>query len=146
MRPDLPTQQTQAGNMLVMAVFVILVMTMLSLAIVNILSSASQSVIYEVLGLRAQHVARSSLETHLAQVFRADGTLDIAACDAPLNLDFSASTIVSVQGCVAQSSCRSQVYTSGDGVVTHLMFNSDGQCTSGNTVASRSIAVDAVER
>lgn len=146
MRPDLPTQQTQAGNMLVMAVFVILVMTMLSLAIVNILSSASQSVIYEVLGLRAQHVARSGLETHLAQVFKADGSLDLAACSTPLTLNFSASAQDGLRSCVAQSDCSAQAYNTGDGLVTHLVFRSDGQCSSGSTVASRTLSVDAVEK
>ncbi len=138
--------KAQQGNMLVLATFVIVVMTLLSITIVTVLSNASQSVAYEVLGLRAQHAARSGLEQHLSLVFKNDGTLDTAACAAPVVIDFAGSAQTGLNACVVQSQCENQDFSTSDGLVTRLSFTSTGQCAAGEINVSRSMTVEAVEK
>ena len=57
------------GSALIMAVFVIVVMTVLGAALMRILSASAESVAYEVLGTRALAAAQTGAQWQLQQVF-----------------------------------------------------------------------------
>ncbi len=87
-------QQNQRGSMLVISLFVIVVMGLLVLTLIRLLSASSDTLIYEVYGLRAHQAAKSGLELKLTEVFPlcppdsvnpvcTDGSRNLpSACDA----------------------------------------------------------------
>jgi MSHA biogenesis protein MshP len=59
----------QRGSALVIAIFVIIVMSLLGAALVKIMTSSQENVAYEVLGTRAYLAAQSGAQWQLAQLF-----------------------------------------------------------------------------
>jgi len=62
----------QQGSALVMAVFIIVVVLLLATALVNMLSSSSDSIAYQVVGTRAFAAANSGAEMRLKELFPLD--------------------------------------------------------------------------
>ncbi len=114
------------GSMLVMAVFVILVLSLLGITLVSMLSSASQAVIHDVAGSRAQAAARSGLG-HMTAVALPIGASP-ATCNTSISSPGSVSAVHGLQSCRYQARCTTTVVDNG-GVNYHLYrFESTGQC------------------
>ena len=73
----------QQGGSLAIAVFVIVVMSLLAVAIGRISSTSSEQVSYEVLGIRARLAADSAAELMLGQLFHP--TAPILDCAVPVS-------------------------------------------------------------
>lgn len=130
----------QRGSMLVIALFVIIVFGLLGLTMTRLLSSSSETVIYEVLGQRALNAARTGLERCLAAKYPTPSSTATCA-------DY---TFVNVPGL---ENCRFSVSPSPDVTVvdggntfTYSKFTSVGRCDAGNIIVTREVYVDALER
>lgn len=64
--------KSQAGSVLVLAIFIMIVMLLLGSALVRMLSTSGESIAYEVVGTRAYNAANSGLQARLAELFPLD--------------------------------------------------------------------------
>jgi MSHA biogenesis protein MshP len=132
----------QKGSMLVIAIFVIVVMSLLGLAMTRILSASSNTIVYEVYGLRALQAARSGIEANIAKVFPVPKSdPEVAGPCGPLlsNVEFSA--VPGFENCNYSATCDATLY--GDGTHTLYKFASIGKCTAGDISVSRMVKVEA---
>jgi MSHA biogenesis protein MshP len=131
--------QHQRGSALVIAVFIIVIMSLLGNALVRMMSSSAETVAYEVLGIRAYQAAQAGLQRKLAEVFPLDP--DDSVCTAPnppVPYDFSA--IQGLENCKATSvGCTDSVILN----VTYYTITSVGQCEIAGVLTSRKIEVRA---
>ena len=136
--------QNQRGSALVIAVFIIVIMSLLGNALVRMMSSSAETVAYEVLGIRAYQAAQAGLQRKLADVFplkSAVGVSAVGVCTAPnppVPYDFSA--IQGLENCKATSvGCTGSVILN----VTYYTITSVGQCEIAGVLTSRKIEVRA---
>lgn len=122
----------QAGSALVVAIFVIVVIFALLLAMSRLLISSSEAVVYEVLGTRALFAAQSGLELAATELFPL--SQPTASCpDNPVIYWFSAEGL---HHCRASVTCRpsgdsAEEQLELDGRSGHLFhLTSIGQCRS----------------
>lgn len=131
----------QQGSALVIAIFVIIVMTLLGTALVRMLSTEAETVAYEVIGTRAFQAAQSGMQWQLQQVFPLDNQ-NIACPFITTTKDFknSGNDGRGLKNCEAELSCSSFTHTDG---ITYYQLESTGICKVGDVETSRKIAVDA---
>ncbi|MBA6297627.1 pilus assembly PilX N-terminal domain-containing protein [Colwellia sp. MB02u-9] len=130
----------QAGSALVIAIFVIIVLSVLGAALVKMLESSQESVAYEVLGTRAYTAAQSGLQWQLAEVFPLNGPA--IACKADINnspLIFD--NTLGLAQCKVSVSCDDFVHA-GTGI-RYYTITATGTCDINNEETSRKIAVEA---
>ena len=129
----------QSGSMLVIAIFVIVVMSLLGLAMSRMLSASANTIVYEVYGLRALHAARTGIEASIAQVFPVP---DVAStCEAQINSNIEFSSVAGFENCDFSASCDAAPY--GGGAGTLYLFSSTGTCEVGEISVSRRVEVEA---
>lgn len=129
----------QAGNMMMMAIFTIVILGFVGLGITRIFGTSADALVYEVYGLRALNAARSGLDDIVLQVFTnqaSDPAFCTAASDPDNRIDF---TVSGLENCHAQFGCA--VNQIGD--TNYYRFESQGTCEIDNIVVSRTIAIDA---
>lgn len=132
----------QQGSMLVIALFVIVVMAALGLTMTRILSASSDSVVYEVYGLRALNAARSGIEAKVSEVFPLSGAPD---CATSLNSNADFSAVGGFENCTYTASCEATALGAGGINGTLYRFTSVGNCSIGDITISRQIQVEARE-
>lgn len=144
---DIYSRHNQRGSMLVISLFVIVVMALLALTLTRLLSASSDTLIFEVYGLRAHQAAQSGLEVKLTEVFPlcppgsanpvcADGSgHDPSACDLNSQVSFSLNGMLH---CGFNTSCS----YSDSGSNSYYLFTSTGTCEAGDAVVSRTLSVD----
>lgn len=132
--------QAQRGSALVIAVFVIVVMLALALSMARLLSSSSETVVYEVQGNRSVFAAQSALELALTELF-------------PLNSNTTGCGAVStghtftdagLQGCSATVSCRAYTATAPASVPL-FQLSSTANCVAGGFLTSRTVQIEVRE-
>ena len=130
-------RRSQLGSSLVMAVFIIVLMSVLLLALGRQLISSSTSVSIEVQGNRAFNAAQSGLQLGLAQLFPINSTASCAAVAASFSFNQPG-----LPGCTATINC-SQV-TNPD-VLTRPLYrlSSTGSCQAGDIRSSRVVVMEA---
>ncbi|MCH8537492.1 MAG: type II secretory pathway component [Alkalimonas sp.] len=122
-------RKKQQGSALVVAIFVIVVVLGLLLALTRILTSSSESVVYEVLGTRALFAAQSGLELASTQLFPLEQP--VATCSAvSTEFNFSGSGL---RNCRARVACAASTPIEVDGA-ERIVFQltSTGECRSGS--------------
>lgn len=148
------------GSALVLTVFVLLVMSLLAAALLRMISSSQESIVYEVYGTRALMAANSGIEAMANQIFPITPAATTPAeltsndCDAvtlaqPVNL----TTTPGLENCSFTASCQDssapapadstiQIDTTA---VVFYRFTSIGTCASadGEITATRRIQVSA---
>ncbi|MGB1197560.1 MAG: pilus assembly PilX family protein [Thalassotalea sp.] len=131
----------QQGSALVIAVFIIIVMTLLGTALIRMLSTEAEAVAYEVIGTRAFQAAQSGMQWQLQQVFPLNST-GIACPSANSTQDYEniGNDAKGLQHCMATLSCQSFVHTDG---VRYYQLESVGQCEVAEIITSRKLLVDA---
>lgn len=124
------------GSSLVMALFIIVLMSVLLLALGRQLISASTSVSIEVQGNRAFNAAQSGLQLGLVQLFPLNST---ATCTA-VSATFSFSQ-PGLQSCQANVSC---VRVANPDTVARPLFqlSSTGSCQAGDVSSSRILVME----
>ena len=122
-----PNPKQQYGSALVVAIFVIVVIFGLLLAMSRILLSSSETVVYEVLGTRALLAAQSGLEMAATQLFPLEQ--ETADCDA-----VSAQFLFAGKGlnnCRVRLSCiASEPLNTGTHQGRLFLLQSSGECRS----------------
>jgi len=129
----------QQGSALVIAVFLIIVTSLLAAGLIKMLSSTADSVAYEVIGTRAFQAAQTGAQLKLAQIFPL-GTAPVTCAVADLNAVPDISAIDGLKGCEITLTCNSDVIVDG---VTYYRVTSTGSCTVADVITSRTIEVGA---
>ena len=130
----------QKGSALVIAIFVIIVISLLGLALVKMLDSSQENLAFEVLGTRAYNAAQSGIQWQLAQIFPLDGSTQL--CSAISNSPPDISAISGFEGCeikLAVDSCVDFIHDS----TRYYTIISTGQCDIGSEITSRTIEIEA---
>jgi len=127
--------------MLVMAIFIILVLSFLALAIIQIGGDSSRSIVYEVYGSRALHAANSGADRALSDIFGPG--VATPNCDNVNNQTYQLpnSTVVGFSGCSLATMCN-EFYIAQTGF-THYRITSTASCSAGEINTKRSVAVEA---
>ncbi len=124
----------QRGSSLVMAVFVIVVLSLLGSALVQVLSTSSEGIAQEVLGTRALAAANSGMQGQLQKLFPLKGVaLSCPGVGSPTTYDFS--DITGLYTCKAVATCA--IYIANLKGIVYYRLNSTGSCGTG-TVATTS--------
>ncbi|PCI59585.1 MAG: type II secretory pathway component [Gammaproteobacteria bacterium] len=135
----------QRGSALIMAVFVMVVISLLGATMMELLATSSEGVAQEVLGTRALAAANSGVQGQLQKLFPLNSAL--GSCPATSHYNFS--TIQGLYQCQADVTCSNYV-TSSDGT-KYYRLKSIGTCGTGTMAAasdsivlsSRSVQVEA---
>lgn len=134
----------QRGNMLIISIFSIVVLSALGISMARLNASSSSSIVYEVYGLKALNAARSGLDQKFLDVFEGQ-TGDLARCDADgsnsslwVEQDFN--TTSGLENCRVVALCTVTV-VDGKG---YFRFESQGICEleDDGMVVSRTLATD----
>ena len=72
-------KERQSGSALVIAIFVLVIMTLLGSALIRMQSSSAETVVYEVMGTRAYAAAQTGIQWQLKEVFPLN-TIGIIRC------------------------------------------------------------------
>ena len=132
---SLAKKSTQRGSMLVIALFVIIVLALLGLTMIRLLSSSSETIVYEVLGQRAINTARAGVECAVAEEFG-------AGCDNPTYKEFSG--VAGLENCNYQVASVSKSIVDGSKTFTYWTFTGTGECIAGKINVTRFVYVDAM--
>ncbi|MDP5029678.1 MAG: MSHA biogenesis protein MshP [Paraglaciecola sp.] len=134
-------QRGSRGSMLVLALFVIVVMAFLGVALTKLLSTASEAVSYEVLGQRALNAAKAGIECQLAVTFPLSDPQP-AYCVSPASYSFG--DVPGLENCAYNTSVVSKVVQDDLIIKNYYQFTSTGQCIVGKIVVSRTLYIDAM--
>jgi len=131
------------GSSLVIAIFILVVMSALGASMIKILRSSEQTYAYEVLGIRAYAAAQSGIQRKLQQIFPIDTSTPIPAPDSGQcnNVTFDFSTIDGLKNCQAEIECSAKSHTESG--IEYFTINSTGLCDINGEQTSRSIEVRA---
>ena len=139
---QLPNQlaNKQKGSALVIAIFIIIVLSALGAALVNMLDSSQEGTAFEVLGTRAYTAAQSGLQWQLSEVFPLNGSA--IACKSQADINSRTPNFSNTQG-LAQ--CNVNVTCSNFELddIRYYSIVSIGQCSIDGEVTSRKLAVEA---
>lgn len=113
----------QLGSSLIIAVFIIVVMSLLAASLSRNISSSSAQVNNEVLGTRALFAAESGNEKALAQIFPT-ATGAVSSCVASQQMYL---TTIGFGQCTVISTCATQI----SGGVSYYYISSTGACKAG---------------
>lgn len=127
-----------SGSALVIAIFILVIMTLVGSALIRMQSSSAESVVYEVMGTRAYAAAQTGLQWQLTQIFPLN-TTGITLCAANI-VEPTISTITGLENCGFEISCDSTI--SHDGV-QYYTLTSTGSCQVASIKTSRTIEVEA---
>lgn len=134
-----PISKKQRGSALVMAIFVIVVLMLLGSALVQILSTSSETIAQEVIGTRALAAANSGMQADLQKLFPLTAIPTITPLNCPSspaenvsNYDFSA--IPGLYHCFATVICTN--YATGPDGTLYYRLTSTGECGSGTLAAN----------
>lgn len=132
----------QQGSALVIAIFVIIVLSVLGAGLVKMLDSSQEGVAYEVLGTRAYTAAQSGLQWQLGEIFPLNSAA--LACQNPADIDSSKPSFTNAPGlaqCSIKVTCTDFVRV-GDSI-RYYVVSSTGECALDGEVTSRTVEVDA---
>ena len=130
----------QRGSALVIAIFIIIVLSALGAALVNMLDSSQEGVAYEVLGTRAYTAAQSGLQWQLAEVFPLSS--NAIACKSQADINSRTPNFLNIKGlaqCNVSVTCSDFELDS----IRYFSITSTGQCNIDGEVTSRRVAVEA---
>lgn len=142
-RAQLSRPNAQRGSMLVMSLFVIIVVGLLSAALIKIISTASNTTIAQVYGLRAQQAAQTGVQGLLQNSFPVGA--NPVACNQTISSNNNFSSVPGLQNCIYQASCQTRTITFASVDYYYYKFSSTGTCTIDTDVVSRTISVDAIQ-
>ena len=128
------------GSALVIAIFVIIVMSLLGAALVNMMDSSQDNVVFEVLGTRAFNAAQSGVQWQLAQLFPLDSASQ--TCNVIVALPPVIANTAGFKGCEIILTVDSCVNFPHEGI-EYYTVKSTGQCSIDGEFTTRTIVVQA---
>ena len=133
----------QAGSMIVMALFAIIVLALLAGTLVNMLSTSSNSVLHEVYGVRAKNAAQVGIqELGMASFPLGTGP---ELCNTVIISPATFSSIPGFQSCQFSATCSTRDITFNGEDYRYYRFSSTGSCGLNDVVVSRTVSVDAMQ-
>jgi MSHA biogenesis protein MshP len=141
-----------SGSSLVMAIFIIIVLSLLGSALVQVLSTSSEAIAQEVLGTRALAAANSGLQGDLQKIFPLTGTGACPALTPPATAtEYDFSNITGLYTCKAVVTCDN--YIPDLKGIAYYRVTSTGSCGAGAlaadsfdksiVISSRTVQVEA---
>jgi len=127
LNPNYSIINKQRGSSLVIAVFIIVVMSLLIGSLSRQLLSSSENVSYEVLGTRAFLAAQSGMERGLQTLYNLDTAVQTSCASSLFTKNFEQSSIDGLRQCQVQVNCNAAASTL-DPTVTHFYLESIGTC------------------
>lgn len=127
----------QKGSALVIAIFVIVVITLLGGALVRMMGSTSETIAYEVIGTRSFQAAKAGAQRKMSELFPL--LPNNGVCLGDVEYDFSA--IKGLENCKAAIVNCIVDATVHD--VTYYTITSTGQCDIAGVFTSRQIKIRA---
>lgn len=139
----------QNGAALAIALFVLLVMSLVGLTLVRSLNDTASAVASDVLGTRAQLAASSGVQSLMVELYPLNASFDSSVCPArtssepPVirNYNFTADGLTQ---CSARVRCNQLDLTSPYSG-THIRIIADGSCEGGSMVYSKRILVEVAD-
>jgi MSHA biogenesis protein MshP len=147
-KPSVSSLRQQRGAALAVAVFIIVVMSLIGTAMVRILGDSSSATVSEVYGARAQAAARTGAELFLVDLFPHDAPVNSSLCtdrtpDPPAQA--RAEQVFSINGltnCSTTVYCDKAVLSSPYSGV-HFRIVAEGNCEVGDMTYSKEIILEA---
>lgn len=127
------------GSALVIAIFVIIVMSLLGAALVKMMDSSQESVVYEVLGTRAYAAAQTGVQWQLGELFPIGSSA--RRCSAVSNVPPLINQVEGFTSCKIENPIECSDFLH-QGVV-YYTIKSTGQCDLDGESTSRIIEVEA---
>lgn len=128
----------QRGSALVLALFIIVVTTLLGTALVRMISANSETIVYEVVGTRAYQAAQAGAQRKLSEVF----PLFPGGVECSQNSRYDEfSTVQGLNNCVATDVDCIEGPTVDE--ITYYTITSTGQCNVAEIFTSRTIEIKA---
>jgi len=155
---NFPRIINQHGSSLVLALFVIIILSLLGNILMRMISTSSETVSQEVLGTRAYMAANSAMQGELQRLFPLNPTALDNYCEPEdsNSYDFQTAANADIPGlynCEAFTTCNNYYSDTEDplAVVRYYRLTSTGECGSGTieadskdvVVSSRTIQVEA---
>ena len=147
-KPRVSSPRQQRGAALAVAVFIIVVMSLIGMAMVRILGDSSSATVSEVYGARAQAAARTGAELFLVELFPHNAPVNSALCTdrsaAPpaLARTEQAFSINGLTNCSTTVYCdKATLSTPYSGV--HFRIVAEGNCEVGDMTYSKEIMLEA---
>ncbi|MDX2367508.1 MAG: pilus assembly PilX N-terminal domain-containing protein [Colwellia sp.] len=132
------TQNKQRGSALVLAIFIIVVMTLLGSALVRMIGTNAETIAYEVIGTRAYQAAQAGVQRKMSELFPLNQGVNVCE-DNIIPYDFSA--IEGLENCKAEIvTCNLDALVKG---VSYYTVTSIGQCSVAGVFTSRKIEMKA---
>ncbi len=129
-------QNNQSGSALVIAIFIIVIMTLLGSALMRMTSSSTETIAYEVIGTRALQAANAGAQKKLADVFP---LLPNSGECTNSKYDFSA--IEGLKNCdVINVDCSQDPTVDG---IEYYTVTSTAVCSAASVYTSRKIEIKA---
>lgn len=143
------TQQKKdaQGSALILALFIIIILTFLGVALMRVLSTSSETIAQEVIGTRALMAANSGMQAQLQKLFPLNSA--VSSCPSGPIPVYDFTTIDGLYHCKATTECSKYFTDTGPDVVSsdddikYYRLKSTGECGTGNIVSSRTIQAEA---
>lgn len=136
--PNNVSTQKQAGSSLIIAIFILVVMSALGASMVNMLRSNEQISAYEVLGARAYAAAQSGVQFTLQQLFPLNESTDTSFC---AGTTFTFNNHDGLNDCEAKITCTFKTHEETS--TNYFTIGSQGVCNINGEQTSRYIEVSA---
>jgi len=128
----------QSGSALVIAIFILVIMTLIGSALIRMQSSSAESVVYEVMGARAYAAAQTGLQWQLTEIFPLN-TTGITLCKANI-IEPIISGVEGLKDCKFKITCDDSIEHNG---VQYYTLTSTGSCQVAGIDTSRTIEIEA---
>lgn len=135
----LKLKHRQKGSALTMAVFIIVVLGLLTTVLIRLLAGSSEATVTEVYGQRALNAAGSGADLYLAELF-SDSSIN---CPDE-SLSSSPTTTYPLEYCKAEVRCRKLDLSAVNNTI-HYRILSSGVCGVAGEIYSREIIVEATD-
>lgn len=127
-----------SGSALVIAIFVLVIMTLIGSALIRMQSSSAETVVYEVMGTRAYAAAQTGIQWQLTQIFPLN-TTGATLCSTNI-VEPTISGVTGLENCSFKISCDSSISHVD---VQYYTIKSTGSCDVAGVVTSRTIEIQA---
>lgn len=137
----------QQGSAIVLALFIIVVMSLLGTAMVRMLSANAENIVYEVVGTRAYFAAQAGMQEGLHNIYPLQAPAEDCTALSPIpftlvNRNYSNEGLLNCSATVIVTNCES--IETAVGVFEHFyLIESTGQCTAGDITTTRTIEVQS---
>ncbi|AEP28500.1 type II secretory pathway component [Glaciecola nitratireducens FR1064] len=133
----------QSGSMIVMALFAIIVLALLAGTLVNMLSTSSNSVLFEVYGVRAKNAAQAGIQELAMTAFPLGAGPQL--CNQVIVNPATFASIPGFQSCQFTARCTTSDINFNGEDYRYYRFSSTGSCGFDGVVVSRTVSVDAMQ-